>query len=369
MTHDYRVISADSHVNPLPTMWAERLPARFRDRAPRVERRPDAEVVVFEGQEQRFSALSASAGTEPNKQVGSSFEEGRKGGWDAVARLGDQDIDGVDAEVLFGGTTSLRTEDPELRFAMMQAYNDWLGDFVETAPDRLLGIAEIPIWDLDLALQEARRAHQKGMKGVIIPGIPTLQSVFSMSSVGRPYTDPWYDPLWDLLAGLDMPVHMHLGARPITEGLNDMMIQVSVNKSMMSEPIASFIFSGALQKHPNLHVVSVESGVGWMAFLVEWMDHVFQRHRSHSESPLEQLPSFYFQRQVHGTFIEDQTGIRERHHIGMNCIMWSNDYPHSNSLWPHSQEVIADHFKDVPEEETRQIVCGNAASLYRLTSG
>ncbi len=135
---------------------------------------------------------------------------------------------------------------------------------------------------------------------------------------------------------------------------------------MMSEPIASFIFSGALQKHPKLHIVSVESGVGWMSFLVEWMDHVFQRHRSHTRSPLQELPSFYFHRQVHGTFIEDRAGIRERHHIGMNCIMWSNDYPHSNSLWPHSQEIIADHFQGVPEEEIRQIVCGNARALYGL---
>ncbi len=213
MTRQYRVISADSHVNPLPTMWAERVPARFRERAPRVERRQDAEVVVFEGKEQRFSALSASAGTEATKQVGSSFEEGRKGGWDAVARIDDQDIDGVDAEVLFGGTTSLRTEDHELRFALMQAYNDWLGDFVQTVPDRLVGIAEIPIWDLDLAMAEARRAREKGMRGVIIPGIPTLESAFSMSAPGRPYIDPWYDPLWDLLEDLQMPVHMHLGAR------------------------------------------------------------------------------------------------------------------------------------------------------------
>jgi predicted TIM-barrel fold metal-dependent hydrolase len=347
-------------------MWAERLPARFRDRAPRVERRPDAEVVVFEGKEQRFGALSASAGTTPQKTVGSSFEEGRKGGWDAVARIEDQQIDGVDAEVLFGGTTSLRTQDHELRFALMQAYNDWLGDFVQAAPERYAGIAEIPIWDLDLALLEAQRAREMGMRGVTIPGIPTLESKFSMSTTGRPYIDPWYDPLWDLLERLEMPVHMHLGARPITEGLDDMMILTSVNKSMMSEPIASFIFSGALQKHPNLHVVSVESGVGWMSFLVEWMDHVFQRHRSHMDSPLLELPSYYFRRQIHGTFIEDRAGIRERHHIGLNCIMWSNDYPHSNSLWPHSQEVIADHFQGVPEEETYQIVCGNALALYGL---
>lgn len=367
MTQRYRVISADSHVNPLPTMWAERLPSRFRDRAPRVERREGAEVVVFEGKEQRFSALSASAGTQNEKKVASSFEEGRKGGWDAVARIDDQDLDGVDAEVLFGGTTSFRTDDPELRFALIQAYNDWLGDFVETAPDRLIGVAEIPVWDLDFATAEARRAREKGMRGVMIPGIPTIQSAFSISTPSRPYIDSWYEPLWDVLEDLEMPVHMHLGARPLTAGLEtDMMIQSTVNKSMMSEPIASFIFSGVLQQHPKLHVVSVESGVGWMSFLVEWMDHVFERHRVHTPSPLRESPSSFFRRQVHGTFIEDQAGIRERHNIGMNCIMWSNDYPHSNSLWPHSQELIEKHFQGVPEEEKAQIVCGNAVALYGL---
>jgi predicted TIM-barrel fold metal-dependent hydrolase len=370
VTREYRLISADSHVNPLPTIWAERIPVRFRERAPRVERQADAEVVIFEGKVLRFSALSASAGTkyEDYKPVGSSFEEGRKGGWDAVARIDDQDLDGVDAEVLFGGTTKLVTDDFELRFALMQAYNDWLADFVQTAPDRLVGIAEIPIWDLDLAVREARRARDKGLRGVILPGFPTLESVFAMSAPSdRPYVDPWYDPLWDVLEDLGLPAHMHLGARPLTESLTtNMMINSSVNKAMMAEPIASFIFSGALQKHPDLHIVSVESGVGWMSFLVDWMDHVFERHGTHTQSPLREPPSAFFRRQVHGTFIEDRPGIRERHNIGLNCIMWSSDYPHSDSVWPHSRKVVEEHFVGVPEEEKHQIVCGNAHALYGL---
>jgi predicted TIM-barrel fold metal-dependent hydrolase len=144
------------------------------------------------------------------------------------------------------------------------------------------------------------------------------------------------------------------------------MVAISVNKTVMCEPIATFIFSGALQRHPNLKLVSVESGIGWMAFLVPWMDHVFERHRYHTKSELTEAPSFYFHRQVFGTFIDDVVGVRNRDIIGVENIMWSSDYPHVNSSWPSSREYIEKHFGDVPLEERRKMVHDNAAKLYRI---
>lgn len=124
------------------------------------------------------------------------------------------------------------------------------------------------------------------------------------------------------------------------------------------------LFSGVLERHPKLKVVSVESGVGWMAFLVPWMDNVYERHRHWTKLRLPEKPSHYFQRQVRATFIEDPVGVRERRTIGISVIMWSNDYPHSDSTWPHSRKAIDEQFAGVPAADRDAMVYGNAAALY-----
>lgn len=364
-----RFISADSHVNPLPEIWAERMPAHLRERAPRLERRADGQFLVFEGNEERLSALASVAGKkyeDYKEEVDQVEREFRSGGWDPDARIRDQDADDIAAEVLYGGTLTFRTGDRELRYALMRAYNDWLAEFCRAYPDRLIGIAEIPTWDVDLAVAETRRASELGLRGVLIPAIPTIEGPWS-TPADRPYVDPWYEPLWKTLEDLGMSANMHLGAQPLTKGLDDhIMIKIVCNKAMMAEPITSFIFSGVLQRHPGLKLVSVESGIGWMAFMVSWMDKVFLKHRHWQKSPLTELPSFYFHRQVLGTFIEDPVGVRERDVIGVENIMWSNDYPHADSTWPHSRKAIEEHFRGVPDDECFKIVAGNAASLYGI---
>lgn len=364
------IISADSHVNPPPTIYAERISPHLRDRAPRVENRGDHEVLVFEGREQRFISLDSAAGTKFDevKLAQKTAKSERAGGWDPHARIPDMDDDGVDAEVLFGsgagGGVTIATADREMKFGLMQAYNDWLTDFCKPYPDRLIGVAEIPHWDIDLAVAEAKRARKAGLRGVLLPSIPA--TVGSPES-DKPFIDPMYEPLWDTLEDLEMSVNFHLGTKPITRGVEaNLMISISCNKAMMAEPMTSLIFSGVLMRHPKLKAVSVESGIGWMAFLIPWMDHVWERHRYHTESPLEEPPSFYWHRQILGTFIDDIVGVQNRQIIGVENIMWSSDYPHINSSWPHSQEYIDTHFKGVPEDEKRKMIADNVANLYKI---
>ena len=365
-----RIISADDHVNPPPTMYAERVPAEWRSRMPRIERRGDRDMLVFEGRERPISLLEGSAGVASKdvQALAKSKSEGRRGGWDPAARIEDMDFDGVDAQVLFGsgagGGVAIRSVERPLQLVMMRAYNEWLAEFCRPYAKRLVGVGEIPIFDLDAALAEARRCAALGLRGVLIPAVPAY---VDSPAEDRSYLDPHYEPLWAALADLDLPIHFHLGTRPVSRGLDqNLMVQVSVNKSVMCEPIATFIFSGVLRRHPNLRLVSVESGIGWMAFLVPWMDHVFARHRWHTKSELTEPPSFYFHRQVHGTFIDDVVGVRNRDVIGVDSIMWSSDYPHVNSSWPESRIYIEKHFGDVPLEERRLMVGGNAARIYQL---
>jgi predicted TIM-barrel fold metal-dependent hydrolase len=371
MDLNFPIISADDHVNPPPLMYGERLPSKWRARAPRVEEKDGRERLVFEGTSRPFTALDAAAGVDAKdiRLLARTKQEGRKGGWDPDARIEDMDFDGVHAQVLFGsgsgGGVAIQCEDRALRFAMMQTYNDWIAEFCLRYPSRLIGIGEIPSWDIELAVAETDRCAQMGLRGVLLPAVPAYRE---SPAEDQPYTSDVYEPLWEALAERSMPIHFHLGTRPITRGLDrDVMVNISVNKSAMSEPLASFILSGALQRHPNLKLVSVESGIGWMAFLIPWMDLVWEKHRHHTKSELIEKPSFYFHRQVFATFIDDVVGIRNRDIIGVNNILWSSDYPHVNSSWPTSREYIEKHFADVPREEAQRMTCENTAELYGIT--
>ena len=370
----YRRISVGSHVNPPPPIWAERLPAKFRDRAPRIvmRRHPqlgEIEMLAFEGREMPFNFISADAGvaSEDARPIGKSSLDGRRGGWDPAARLVDQAADGVDGEVLLDGVTMLATPDRDLKATMIRAYNDWLADYCAHAPDRLFGVAYLPVWDPALAVAEAHRARKLGLRGALIPSIPGIETPYSMPC-DRQYNDAFWDPLWSTLEDLAMPAHMHVDLGTLAkEFCTDTIILMCANKSMYSEPIAVFCCTGVLERHPQLQLVTVESGVGWMAFFVPWMDLVFERHRHYTGYALKEKPSFYFHRQVHGSYIQDLTGIRNREVIGVRNILWCNDYPHVDGIWPNSSASIEEHMAGVPEDERHAILAGNAVRLYGLT--
>ncbi len=352
------LISADSHVNPPVSFWKDYLPSKFRNDAPRLESTAEDDFVVFEGKRNPARILSAMAGKkyEDYKVVG-KIEETRPGGWDPQERLKDMALDGIDAEVIYGGGP-LKTQNAELRVASHRAYNDWLADFCRVAPDRFVGMAYLPMTDIELAVTEAKHAVQNGLRGVIIPMVPP----------GKPYHDQSYGVLWKTLEDLAAPAHIHTGVgSPRLNGADEFFPYMVMSKLGLAEPITLFIFSGILQRHPRLRLVTVEGGVSWFAYLVNYMDHIWVRHRYWTNCVISEPPSYYFHRQVSGTFMDDPPGVRERHTIGVENIMWSSDYPHAETTWPHSREYIDRHFVDVPEEEKHKIICGNAANLYHIT--
>ena len=385
----YRVISADSHVNPQPFFWDDYLPAHLKDHAPKLESTPEGDFISYAGEKAPFSLLGSVAGArfEDFKAKG-DFKEllrvSRPGGWDPAERLKDMDEDRVDAEVLYGGGP-LSSTDPEFCLATFRAYNDWLADFCSYAPDRLIGIAYIPTWDVDVAIVEARRAHRKGLRGVLIPAYPPIppagvgmfqgtgEMFLSSPASGVSYSGREFEPFWATLVELGMAAHIHLGARLVPIGTppppSSFMTHLTVGKLFMAHPIADAIFSGLFQRFPDLKLVTVESGIGWAAFLVELMDRNWERHRFHTESVLTEPPSSYFKRNIKGTFLHDPVAIRERDLIGVGNILWSSDYPHSDTSWPNSLQVIEAHLAGIPEDERRKIAGENAAKLYNIRVG
>ena len=365
----YRLISADDHVQEPPDTWQKRVPAKFRDRAPKVVRTDQGDAWVIEGSAVTMGMeVQAGKKFEDYKAAGETYDTIRKGSYDAVERLKDMDIDGVDAQVLYSNTGTFRLlqiADVELQAACMRAYNDFLSEFCRTDLERLAGIGMVCADDLEEAKREARRvATLPGLRGIILPLYPRSD----------PLNSDIYDPLWAVAQELALPVHVHVAvgdprlSKPL--GNDNPHIQGAYTAAMTDnfmgtyEALSKVIFGGMLERFPRLKFVLVESRIGWLPFFLERADDVYKRHRHWTKLALKEPPSFYFHRQVSATFIEDRAGIEMRHRIGVENIMWSSDYPHTDTTWPNSRQCIEETFKGVDQEDRRKLLAGNAARLY-----
>jgi len=359
------LISADSHVNPPATMWAHYLPAEFRDQAPRVESTAEGDFEVFEGKRKPVLGINAMAGKRPEEYslMVRRLDDVRAGGYDPAARLEDMDADGIRAEVLYGGGP-LQSQRPELRTVSYAAYNDWLADFCAKDPKRLLGIAYLPCEAPELAVAEVKRVARRGLRGCVIPRFP--------AGGDADWFDPQWDVLWRALLDEGFAAAIHVGGRSRKPaGLPSLdatgfMSDLLMSKFAMAESVSRIVLSGVLAKYPDLKIVSVEGQLGWVPFTKYYLDHIWEKHRFWTKSELKERPSVYFERQVYATFMEDPVGLREREHVGIDNILWSSDYPHSETTWPNSQKLTEEWTRDFPEIERRKILFENAERLYGL---
>lgn len=378
------IVDADAHVNPVPDFWAEYLPASLKSLAPRIvpgDEGEDCDYVEFEGRRKKLNLMGAQAGrTGMTFKVEGKLSDTRSGGWQPAARLEDMDHDGIDSAVLFGGGP-LGTANNDLFKASFEAYNHWLADFCNYAPKRFAGIGYVPMQDVDESIAMMRDCAKRGLKGINIPAFPMSPDTITRAGAGaaqalalsgdangsRTYSDPEFDPFWKAACDLGMPITIHLGGRTVrfTEPkhfLSDLLM----SKFAMGEPIAVLIFGCVFQRFPELKFVSVESGVGWFAFAANYMDETWKKQRFWTKSELKELPSFYMDQNVYGSFIHDRAGIEMRNFPGARNILWSSDYPHSETTFPHSQEVIEELFRGVPEDEKAMIIGGRAKRLFNL---
>jgi predicted TIM-barrel fold metal-dependent hydrolase len=346
--------------------WQTYLDPEFRDRAPRIEHTGEGDVRVFEGTRSPILALGNLAGKKPEEYSLNlrRMDDSRHGAWDPAERVKDMDIDGVDAEVLYVGGP-LAAKDPALRLNSVRGYNRWLSDFAGHAPGRLLGVAAIPIDTPERAAEEVRfAAAQPGLVSGYIPLFP---------GPDEDYGNPRWDVLWKAFLDVDFPVGLHVGGRrPGTPVVNQyesaprFMTGLIMSKATMAEAVSELIHGLVMQRFPDLKFVAVEGQIGWISFFQYYSDHLWEKHRYWTKSELTEPPSHYFRRQVFATFMEDPVGLRERHHIGIDNIMWASDYPHSETTWPNSKSLTDEWFTPFGEEDQRKILWENAAKLYKL---
>lgn len=376
---DTLIVDADAHVNPSHDMWADYLPDDLRSLAPQIEHGEDADYVLFEGRRRKVNLISALAGREGKDfKMEGRVSDARAGGWMPKARIADMEEDGIDTAILFGGGP-LGTSNTDLYMASFGAYNRWLSDFCAFAPKRFVGVGYVPMQDVDVAIAMMRDCVARGLKAINIPAFPMgkmaslnggdAQTLALTGDVNgdRSYADPEFDPFWKAACDLGVPITIHLGGRAVrfTEPkffLSDLLM----SKFGMGEPIAIMIYGGVFQRFPDLKLVSVESGVGWFAFAANYMDETWHKQRYWTNSILEHAPSYFMERNIYGSFIHDRVGILSRNLPGAGNIMWSSDYPHSETTYPHSMAKIDELFEGVPEDEKRMIIGERARILYNL---
>jgi predicted TIM-barrel fold metal-dependent hydrolase len=352
------LISADNHVFEPVMLWQERLPPEHRDRGPRLERIGEYLCMLVEGMPPRkLTKVGANAGAEA-----SARREHMPGGFDPEARLADMALDGVVAEVIyptFGLFIDL-VPDPELAMACARVYNDWLAESFLHRPDVFVPAAVVPVRDVPSAVAELDRVAERGFRAALIPTTPPE---------GTPYNLDVFDPLWKVAvdAGIPLSLHTGTGALPQHErGPGGAVINYAKVGLLSAETLCYFAASGVLERFPDLHLVFVETGAGWLPFCIERMDEAFEEHEQWVSPKLDDPPSVAVRRQCHVTLGADRTPILAREITGVEPLMWASDYPHPEGTFPESQQVVARIFADVPEDEMQAIVGGNAARLYGL---
>jgi predicted TIM-barrel fold metal-dependent hydrolase len=374
---DY-IIDADVHVTPPPTFWAEYLSARFRDLAPRVEAGDDCDYIVFEGTRRAVNLMQSQAGRKFEEYKNSGkLSDMRVGGWMVGKRLEDMDQDGIDKAVCFGGGP-LGTGNLDLYLESFDAFNRWQSDFCADSNGRLFSCAYLTTVDVDLTIAGMKAAKARGDVAVNLPAFPQSVSQFNKEGAvwqamtgdangQRQYRDPEFDKLWAAACDLDIAITFHLGARVSRfKDKTNFLPDLPMGKVAMLEVINILLYSGVFDRFPKLRIGIIESGVGWMPWACEYMDRNWMLQKHWTGSDIKHEPSFYFDQNVYASFISDPVGVELRHKRGCKNIMWSSDYPHSETTFPHSQKVLVENFTGVPKAEMDWIVAGCAGKFFGI---
>jgi uncharacterized protein len=359
-------ISADSHVTEPPNCYTDYIDPAYRDVAPHiVSDEKFGDIFVINGLDKPIPmGLIAAAGKDPKTLSwgGARIADWHRGGWDSKYRIADQDRDGVAAEVIYPsvGMMLCSHQDFDYKHACFEAYNRWLQEYCAEAPDRLFGMAQIAMRSIKDGIMELEAAKEMGFRGVMMPSEP--------QHADYDHTD--YDPFYETATALDLPLSFHILTSRSTDLTRARGPKIAGYPSVMranQDVINMFVFGRVFERHPKLKLVCVEADAGWVPYHMQRMDYSYDTHRHWMKfDEMARLPSEYFKENVYLTFQDDWIAIQIREHLNINRLMWANDFPHTDSTWPNSQEMLARHTADMAPAERDAILHGNVTALYGL---
>jgi predicted TIM-barrel fold metal-dependent hydrolase len=387
------LVDVDAHVVESPDLWSSRLPARYRDVGPRLVHAPAGEVALVDGKyverpgtegpdvawwlyEETATQLKryiAAAGVPADEVTmeGITYADTRPGCWQPAERLNDMDINGVQAQmcfpnyVRFCGQMFLWGQDKELSRLCVEAYNDWMvEEWCGSSRGRLIPLCLVPLWDVDLAAAEVRRNAARGVHAVAFTELPSYLGLPSLHS-------GYWDPFFDTCQETRTVVSMHIGSgtkTPQTSADAPGAVGATIIFGNSVASLTDFMFSGVLHRFGKLKLLYAEAQIGWIPYLLERADDVWETHRgwSHGQDNCPEPPSTYYFRQVYSCFFKDSVGVGLLDKVGEDNVLFETDYPHQDGTWPHSRQAAAEQFGHLDQAKIDKIARGNAIRLLAL---
>jgi predicted TIM-barrel fold metal-dependent hydrolase len=389
-----KIVSVDDHVVEPPHVWERWLPAKHRDKGPRVERRgigtmrhvgggtyeqtfdpdgPQADCWVYEDLVYIHKRHVAAVGFDRDEMTMSpmTYDEMRPGCYDPKARVDDMELNWVEASLSFPsfprfcGQTFLEAKDRDLAEACVYAYNDWMVDeWCGDSGGRLIPLPIIPLWDAELAAAEVRRNAGRGARAVCFSEIP---AVLGLPSI---HTGEW-DPFFTACAETGTVVCMHIGSSskmPATSADAPVAVAATLSFGNAMSSLTDFLFSGVLVRFPDLKLAYSEGQIGWIPYILERADDVWLEHRAWGgvRDIVPEPPSTYYYRQVFGCFFRDRHGIESLEAVGVDNTTFETDYPHTDSTWPHTKKVAQELMAGLSDDVVYKLVRGNAIRMLEL---
>jgi predicted TIM-barrel fold metal-dependent hydrolase len=402
-----KIVSVDDHVVEPPHVWQTWLPEKWRERGPRVERKrwapfehhpgakytntesPDGEwgdAWIYDDKliyvNKKFVAIPLSA--TPDGTVDSfdrtvmtmtavTYDDMRPGCYERDARIKDFELNWVDGSLPFPtfprfcGQTFYEADDKELALACVRAYNDWMvEEWCEPSGGMNIPLCIMPLWDIDLAVEEITRNAARGVRAFCFSELPTRLDLPSI------HTGSW-DPVLAVSNDTGVTLCMHIGSSSSNpaaspdapEGVGG---TLAFNNSMAS--LADWLFSGKLMQFPKLKLAYSEGQIGWIPYALERADTVWDQHDAwqHSKEIVPEPPSTYYYGRIFGCFTADRVGLNNLEAVGVDNVCFETDYPHTDTTWPHSKEYVEKMIADVglDDETAYKVLRGNAIRMLEL---
>jgi predicted TIM-barrel fold metal-dependent hydrolase len=383
---DTFIVDADSHWSEPPDLFTSRAPAAFRERVPHVEDVDGTPTWVFDGHPMGHASAGGVIGRDGTKE--SSYralfewthDQVHEGAYDPKVRIGVLDECGIDAQVIFPSTIGLggqdlgAVEDQSLCRLAIEIYNDAMAEIQRDSGNRLLPMPLMPAWSIDECVAEAERVAALGLRGVNMTSDP--------DDLGAPdLANRAWAPFWDACADLQLPVHFHIGASVTAMTFfgkypwasHPMNTQLAIGGTLLfigtARVVTNLILSGIFDRHPDLQVVSVESGVGWIPFILEALDYEMAENAPAELAELHKPPSEYFRSNLYATFWFEKNRNKLPDLIdavGEDKILFETDFPHPTCLYPNPLDTVAEKMATLAPETRRKILGENGRRLYRL---
>lgn len=387
LADEVRVVDADTHLTESHDLWVKRAPEKYKDRVPRVEEIDGQPTWVFDGNPLGFAGGGGVLDRDGEKHPFAEsmivwpIEKVHEAAYNPEVRLRVMDACGIHAQVMFPNSIGLggqglanASSDPVLRRLCVEMYNDNAAEIQEKSGNRLLPMPVLPAWDVAESVREAERVAGLGLRGVNMTSDP--------QDLGSPdLANGAWDPLWEVCADKNLPVHFHIGASLTAMNFygnyfwasQDEYVKPAIGGSMLfinnARVLINTIFAGIFDRYPKLRMVSVESGVGWVPFILETMDYELWENAPEQAAKLKRMPSEYFKDHWHATFwFERNQGDVQRliDSVGEDNVLFETDFPHPTCLYPSPLDTIEEKMLTLRPETRRKVLGENAAKLYRL---